>query len=90
MTDLLETWQRLYETNQVNQNFNMNPFSYNYLWLQGVLLEAIEQLMVNPDVKSVAQKTLEAATERLKQDPHSQRSHALLFVENKFLGIYSR
>ncbi|CAD7088595.1 unnamed protein product [Hermetia illucens] len=71
MTDLLETWQRLYETNQ------------------GVLLEAIEQLMVNPDVKSVAQKTLEAATERLKQDPHSQRSHALLFVENKFLGIYS-
>uniref|UniRef100_A0A182K1A7 FUZ/MON1/HPS1 third Longin domain-containing protein n=1 Tax=Anopheles christyi TaxID=43041 RepID=A0A182K1A7_9DIPT len=56
---------------------------------QGVLMEAIEQLLVNVDVKSTVVNALQAATDRLKQDPHSQRSHSLLFVGSKFLARYS-
>uniref|UniRef100_A0A182Q7R1 FUZ/MON1/HPS1 third Longin domain-containing protein n=1 Tax=Anopheles farauti TaxID=69004 RepID=A0A182Q7R1_9DIPT len=56
---------------------------------QGVLMEAIEQLLVNVDVKNTVVDALQAATERLKQDPHSQRSHSLLFVGSKFLARYS-
>uniref|UniRef100_A0A182MXI0 FUZ/MON1/HPS1 third Longin domain-containing protein n=1 Tax=Anopheles dirus TaxID=7168 RepID=A0A182MXI0_9DIPT len=56
---------------------------------QGVLMEAIEQLLVNVDVKNMVVGALQAATERLKQDPHSQRSHSLLFVGSKFLARYS-
>lgn len=33
--------------------------------------------------------TLELALEKLKQDPQLQRSHALLFYENKFLSMFS-
>uniref|UniRef100_A0A182SCP9 FUZ/MON1/HPS1 first Longin domain-containing protein n=1 Tax=Anopheles maculatus TaxID=74869 RepID=A0A182SCP9_9DIPT len=56
---------------------------------QGVLMEAIEQLLVNVDVKNTVVTALQAATDRLKQDPHSQRSHSLLFVGSKFLARYS-
>lgn len=56
---------------------------------QSVMVEAIEQLLVNGDVRTVTQKTLQAVTEKLKQDPHSQRSHALIFVKNKFLSVAS-
>lgn len=53
-------------------------------------MESVEHLLVNLDLKNTAQKTLEIATENLKQDPHSQRSHACLFVKNKFFAMYSR
>lgn len=46
--------------------------------------------MINNDVKKnnlVA--TLELALEKLKQDPQMQRSHAILFYENKFLSMFS-
>lgn len=46
--------------------------------------------MINNDVKKnnlVA--TLELALEKLKQDPQLQRSHAILFYENKFLSMFS-
>lgn len=71
VTGLLDTWQRLYATDQA------------------VLVEGVERLLVNSDLKSVAQRTLESVTENLKQDPHSQRSHAVLFVGNKLLSMYS-
>ncbi|KAJ6617133.1 Hermansky-Pudlak syndrome 1 protein like [Pseudolycoriella hygida] len=71
LTNLLSTWDRLYESEQA------------------VLMEAVENLLVNLGLKSMAQKTLEIATENLKQDPHSQRSHACLFVGNKFLAMFS-
>ncbi|XP_053659123.1 BLOC-3 complex member HPS1 [Anopheles marshallii] len=60
-----------------------------YVVNQGVLMEAIEQLLVNVDVKNTVVTALQAATDRLKQDPHSQRSHSLLFVGSKFLARYS-
>ncbi|XP_055535291.1 BLOC-3 complex member HPS1 [Wyeomyia smithii] len=56
---------------------------------QGVLVEAIEQLLLNVDVKNTVVSALQAATEKLKQDPHSQRSHSIMFVGNKFLSLYS-
>lgn len=60
-----------------------------YLGNQGILVEAIEQLLVNADVKNTVVSSLQAATEKLKQDPHSQRSHSIMFVGNKFLSLYS-
>ncbi|KFB44790.1 AGAP011210-PA-like protein [Anopheles sinensis] len=60
-----------------------------YATNQGVLMEAIEQLLVNADVKNTVVAALQAATDRLKQDPHSQRSHSMLFVGSKFLARYS-
>ncbi|XP_058065061.1 BLOC-3 complex member HPS1 isoform X2 [Anopheles bellator] len=71
LTELIDTYRRLYVTNQ------------------GILMEAIEQLLVNVDVKNTVVAALNAATDRLKQDPHSQRSHSLLFVGSKFLALYS-
>ncbi|XP_058828626.1 BLOC-3 complex member HPS1 [Topomyia yanbarensis] len=56
---------------------------------QGILVEAVEQLLVNVDVKNTVVSALQAATEKLKQDPHSQRSHSVMFVGNKFLSLYS-
>ncbi|XP_055595934.1 BLOC-3 complex member HPS1 isoform X2 [Uranotaenia lowii] len=56
---------------------------------QGILVEAIEQLLVNADVKNTVVGALQSATEKLKQDPHSQRSHSIIFVGNKFLSLYS-
>ncbi|EDS25969.1 HPS [Culex quinquefasciatus] len=56
---------------------------------QGILVEAIEQLLVNADVKNTVVSALQGATEKLKQDPHSQRSHSIMFVGNKFLSLYS-
>ncbi|XP_050090314.1 Hermansky-Pudlak syndrome 1 protein homolog isoform X1 [Anopheles aquasalis] len=60
-----------------------------YATNQGILMEAIEQMLVNVDVKSTVVASLQAATDRLKQDPHSQRSHSILFVGSKFLALYS-
>ncbi|XP_058128472.1 BLOC-3 complex member HPS1 [Anopheles ziemanni] len=60
-----------------------------YATNQGVLMKAIEQLLVNADVKNTVVAALQAATDRLKQDPHSQRSHSMLFVGSKFLARYS-
>lgn len=71
LTALLDTWSRLYTTDQA------------------VLIEAVEHLLVNTDLKNIAHKALEMATENLKQDPHSQRSHGCLFVKNKFLSLFS-
>lgn len=57
---------------------------------QSVLLEAVDHLLVPGDLKMASQKSLELALENLKQDPHSQRSHIVLFVRDTFVSIYSR
>lgn len=56
---------------------------------QDICLEVIEQLSVNKDVKNNIVSSLEVALEKLKQDPQSQRNHAIIFVGNKFLSMYS-
>lgn len=67
----------------------MDTWSRLYASDQATLIEGIEHLPVNAELKQIAQKTLELATENLKQDPHSQRSHGCLFVRNKLLSFYS-
>lgn len=57
---------------------------------EAILIEGVEHLMINVDVKKVAQKALEMASDNLKRDPYSQRSHSILFVKNKLLAMYSR
>lgn len=71
VTSLLNTWRRLYATDQA------------------VLVEGVERLSVSTELKFTAHKALDAAAENLRQDPHSQRSHAALYVGNKLLSLYS-
>lgn len=56
---------------------------------QSVCLDVIEQLTVSNDVKNSIVLSLEHALDKLKQDPKYQRNHALIFVDNKFLSIFS-
>lgn len=57
---------------------------------QSVCLDVIEQLTVSNDIKNSIVLSLEHALDKLKQqDPKYQRNHALIFVDNKFLSIYS-
>lgn len=56
---------------------------------EAVLVEGVEHLLINQDLKRVAQKALEHAIENLKRDPYAQRSHAILFVKNKLLAMCS-
>lgn len=56
---------------------------------EAVLVEGVEHLLINQDLKRVAQKALEHAIENLKRDPYAQRSHAILFVKNKLLALCS-
>lgn len=56
---------------------------------QDVCLDVIEQLTVNNDVKKSIVAALELALENLKQDPQFQRNHAVVFVENKLLSVFS-
>ncbi|XP_062698219.1 BLOC-3 complex member HPS1 [Aedes albopictus] len=67
----------------------ISTYRQMYQGNQGILVEAIEQLLVNADVKNTVVSSLQAATDKLKQDPHSQRSHSIMFVGNKFLSLYS-
>jgi hypothetical protein len=56
---------------------------------QAIYLEVIEQLSMSNDVKNSIVQSLEFALDKLKQDPQYQRSHALIFVNNKFLSLFS-
>lgn len=58
--------------------------------MQSILIEGVENLLINLDLKKVAQKALETASENLKRDPYSQRNHSILFVKNKLLAMCSR
>lgn len=57
---------------------------------QAFLVEAVEQLCVNPDISTATMKALHDACERIKAATDFNRMHALVFVENKFLALYSR
>lgn len=56
---------------------------------QDVCLDVIEQMTVNNDVRKCIINALELALENLKQDPQFQRNHAVVFVKNKFLSLFS-
>ncbi|CAH1399469.1 unnamed protein product [Nezara viridula] len=56
---------------------------------QSVLLEALEQLFVNSDVNGTIIKALKDSTDRIKTLLNYSKSHAVIFVENRFLGLYS-
>lgn len=56
---------------------------------QDVCLEVIQQLIVNNDVKKKIVSALECALEKLKQTAQYQRNHAVIFVGNKFLSMFS-
>ncbi|KAG8320508.1 hybrid polyketide synthetase [Homalodisca vitripennis] len=56
---------------------------------QACLVEAVEQLTVNPEVNATVIKSLREAANKLKSMVDYSRSHALIFVENKFLSLYS-
>lgn len=57
-----------------------------YFTKQTVLVEAIEQLLVNAEVKSKALQGLKII-EKFKDE--SQKSHAILFADDKLLALYS-
>lgn len=91
---LLESWKYLYqhdEVRQIEREFcACGFFLILFYFVQAVLLEGVENLLINLDLKRVAQKALETASENLKRDPYSQRSHSILFVKNKLLAMCSR
>lgn len=53
-----------------------------------VLLETIEQLSVNNEVKNSVLTSLENALEKIKES-NLQKSHAILFSGNKFMSLFS-
>lgn len=57
-----------------------------YFTKQTVLIEAVEQLLVNAEVKSKALHGLRSI-DKFKDE--SQKSHAILFVDDKLLSLYS-
>ncbi|XP_031640635.1 Hermansky-Pudlak syndrome 1 protein [Contarinia nasturtii] len=67
----------------------LENWKYLYRNDESVLIEGVENLLINLDLKRVAQKALETASENLKRDPYSQRSHSILFVKNKLLSMCS-
>ncbi|XP_046487158.1 BLOC-3 complex member HPS1 isoform X2 [Neodiprion pinetum] len=56
---------------------------------QSILVEAIEQLSVNPDLASATLRALHDATDKLRTQSEFSNVHALILVENKFLSLYS-
>lgn len=56
---------------------------------QSFLVEAVEQLTVSAELSLTVIKTLRDAINKLKALLEHPRSHALIFVDNKFLSLYS-
>lgn len=57
---------------------------------QAFLVEAVELLMVNPDLNCATMKALQEATDKLRSKTDFSKIHAMAIVENKFLSLYSR
>lgn len=57
---------------------------------QGMFVEAIEQLILNPDLTSSTVQALHEAVDKMHHLTDCTRIHGLLLVQNKFLGLYSR
>ncbi|XP_066146321.1 BLOC-3 complex member HPS1 isoform X2 [Euwallacea fornicatus] len=56
---------------------------------QSVLVEAIEQLIVNNDITSTCLQSLKDSITKLAVHENCSKVHALLFVDMKFLSLYS-
>lgn len=65
-----------------------------WLWLrdndQSVLIEAVEQLSVNPELSAATLRALQAATDKLKAQLDHSKIHSMILVQNKFLSLFSR
>ena len=57
---------------------------------QAFLVEAVEQLTISAELSLTVIKALRDATNKLKALLEQPRSHSLIFVDNKFLSLYSR
>lgn len=57
---------------------------------QACLVEAVEQMSVSPELNDTVIKTLRDAANKLKSMVDYSRCHALIFVDTKFLSLYSR
>lgn len=66
--------------------------SWNYMQynVQATLVEAVEQLVVNSDVKGIAIKVLKDSINKLAAQIESTKIHAMILVENKLFCLYSR
>lgn len=53
-------------------------------------MEAVEQLVVNPDLSSTVIQTLRESVDKLTALTESSKIHAMILVQNKFLALYSR
>lgn len=57
---------------------------------QSYLVEALERLVVNAELSAAAVKSLAAVIETMKPCKDLTPCHALFFVRNKLLALYSR
>ncbi|CAG9815580.1 unnamed protein product [Phaedon cochleariae] len=56
---------------------------------QAIHVEAVEQLVVNPDLTSATIQILRDSVEKLTSQIDCKKIHALILVHNKFLSLYS-
>lgn len=54
-----------------------------------MFIEAIEQLIINPDLSSATVEALRESVDRLIPKIDCNKVHALILVQNKFLSLYS-
>lgn len=57
---------------------------------QAVFVEGIEQLIINNDISATCLQSLKESIVKLSVHPECSKMHALLFVDNKCLSLYSR
>lgn len=57
---------------------------------QAIFVEAVEQLVVNPDLSSETIKSLRETVDKLNPLIECNKIHALVLVQNRFLSLYSR
>lgn len=57
---------------------------------QSILIEAVEQLSVNPELSGATLRALQDATDKLKAQLDHSKIHMMILVQNKFLSLYSR
>uniref|UniRef100_A0A1B6C2U9 FUZ/MON1/HPS1 first Longin domain-containing protein n=1 Tax=Clastoptera arizonana TaxID=38151 RepID=A0A1B6C2U9_9HEMI len=56
---------------------------------QGCLVEAVEQLTINAELSNTVIKILKDAANKVKSMTEYSHVHALIFVDNKFVSLYS-
>lgn len=61
-----------------------------YAQEQSYLVEAVERLVVNAELSAASIKALAAVVDALRPAPDLTPRHALFFVRNKLLALYSR